>query len=32
VAHTDEEHLSIEELHQAVELYASLAHSLLQAA
>ena len=32
VAHTDEEHLSIAELHQAVELYTSLARSLLQAA
>jgi acetylornithine deacetylase len=32
VAHTDEEHLSIAELHQAVELYTSLARSLLHAA
>ena len=32
VAHTDEEHLSIEELRQAVELYTSLARSLLQTA
>lgn len=31
VAHTDEEHLAIEELHQAVGLYESLARSLLAA-
>jgi acetylornithine deacetylase len=29
VAHTDEEHLSIDELHEAVEIYASLAQRLL---
>jgi acetylornithine deacetylase len=31
VAHTDEEHVSLDELHQAVDLYESLARSLLAA-
>jgi hypothetical protein len=29
VAHTDEEHLSIDELHQAVDLYEGLARQLM---
>jgi acetylornithine deacetylase len=32
VAHTEEEHLSIDELHQAVEIYRSLANRLLEQA
>jgi acetylornithine deacetylase len=29
VAHTDDEHLAIEELHAAIDIYESLAHRLL---
>jgi acetylornithine deacetylase len=30
VAHTDEEHLAVDELHEAIDMYASLAHRLLR--